>query len=447
MKKTPMKILNITVLTGIICIVSILLISNRLITLEAMHERIMAEAVADRDYMAKISMYLDRSHAIANCIMMTSDSEKKQKYIDEEQEINDIERNLILSFHDRCIGGEREKLYHKVYSNYCAYLNNIKTILVFSGDDKIELTSYYNDNALMSFLDEIHLNIDKLDQITVEEIAQSQKEMEECIKISKVLRTICIVIVIAMLIFCAIYCFRLTQGLDTIREELEAELVIKNKSIQEHNENLIKLQDGIIISIANLIEDRDLETGEHVKRTSYYVELLARRAKAEGLYKDVLTDEYIERLTKAAPLHDIGKISVSDSILLKPGKLTKEEFEMMKRHALDGGSIIRQVFGGLEDEEYVSMAADVATAHHEKWDGSGYCQGLAGEDIPLCARIMAIADVFDALISKRCYKEAFPLDKAFGIIDESSGNHFDPELAKVFIGLRPEIEEYLSSQL
>lgn len=445
MKKVPLKILAITLLTGIICIISILLISNRLIKLESMHKRIMTEAVADREQMAKISVYLDRSHAIVNCIMMTSDEEKKQKYIKEEQEINEYERSLILGFHDRCMGGEREKLYHTVYSNYCAYLNNIKTILVFSGDEKIELTSYYNDNTLMNFLDKIHLNIDKLDQMTVEEIEQSQKEMQKYIRLSSALRTVCIIIVLAMLIFCAIYCFKLTQGLDSIKEDLEAELVLKNKSIQEHNENLIRLQDGVIISIANLIEDRDLETGEHVKRTSFYVELLARKAKADGVYGDILTEEYIERLAKAAPLHDIGKISVSDSILLKPGKLTSEEFEKMKSHASEGGKIIRQVFGELEDEEYVVMAADVARSHHEKWDGSGYGLGLVGDDIPLCARIMAIADVFDALVSKRCYKEAFPLDKAFEIIAESTGSHFDPKLAEVFLKLRPEIEAYLST--
>ncbi|MDE5994400.1 MAG: HD domain-containing protein, partial [Oscillospiraceae bacterium] len=203
------------------------------------------------------------------------------------------------------------------------------------------------------------------------------------------------------------------------------------------------IQESTIIGMANLIESRDHDTGEHVKRTSVYVELLAKAAKQAGYLPDILTDRYIDLTVKAAPLHDIGKIAVSDSILQKPGKLTEEEFERMKAHTTAGGRIVKEVLGTIEDHEYLDIASCVAMSHHEKWNGSGYPLGLKENDIPLCARIMAVADVFDALISKRCYKEQMPMDKAFDIISESGGTHFDPELARLFVSIRSDIEKVL----
>ncbi len=191
--------------------------------------------------------------------------------------------------------------------------------------------------------------------------------------------------------------------------------------------------------MANLIENRDLDTGEHVKRTSRYVELLTRAAQKAGYCTKILTDDYAELLIKAAPMHDIGKIAVSDMILQKPGRLTREEFEAMKEHTTAGGRIVIDVLGSIEEKEYIDIAAQIALGHHEKWDGTGYPQGLSGSDIPLCARIMAVADVFDALVSRRCYKEAMPVDEAFAIIAESGGSHFDPELARLFCSIRSEI--------
>lgn len=139
-------------------------------------------------------------------------------------------------------------------------------------------------------------------------------------------------------------------------------------------------------------------------------------------------------------MHDIGKIAVPDSILQKPGKLTDEEFEQMKLHTVKGGKIIKETFGHLGDEQYTEMAYQVARFHHEKWNGKGYPEGLSRKDIPLCARIMAIADVFDAVSEKRCYREAMPLDKCFEIIEEGSGQHFDPILVEVFLEIRDKVE-------
>lgn len=145
-------------------------------------------------------------------------------------------------------------------------------------------------------------------------------------------------------------------------------------------------------------------------------------------------------MCKAAPLHDIGKINISDTVLNKPGRLTAEEFEIIKTHSAEGGKIIRQTLTNIESEEYLKMAEDMAMYHHEKWNGSGYPAHLAGEQIPLAARIMAVVDVFDALTSKRVYKDAFSIDKAFQIMEESSGSHFDPAIVGEFLSMRDEIE-------
>ena len=170
---------------------------------------------------------------------------------------------------------------------------------------------------------------------------------------------------------------------------------------------------------------------------------MAEEARKTVEYKDVLTDDYIELLVKAAPMHDIGKIVVPDAILKKPGKLTLDEFLQIQRHTVEGARIVHEVLDDNSAPEYIQMAVDIALCHHEKWNGSGYPQQLANFDIPVCARIMAIADVFDALVSIRCYKESMSSDEAFQIIESSSGKHFDPVLVECFLRLRPQIEEYL----
>ena len=193
------------------------------------------------------------------------------------------------------------------------------------------------------------------------------------------------------------------------------------------------MQVKIISGLASLIESRDTETGEHVIRTSEYVKILAEDCRAEGVYADIFTDHYIDLLHTLAPMHDVGKIVVSDRVLKKPGKLTPEEYEEIKQHAAQGGKVVRQVLSDITDEEYVSFASDIATYHHERWDGSGYPFGLKGEDIPLCGRVMSIADSFDALVSKRCYKDPIPVDGALEIMKSESGTHYDPKLLEVFL--------------
>ncbi len=215
------------------------------------------------------------------------------------------------------------------------------------------------------------------------------------------------------------------------------------QKIQSQNQKVIEMQNNTIIGMANLVENRDVDTGEHVKRTSFYVKMLAMEARKTLEYQKVLTDRYIELLVKAAPMHDIGKIVVPDAILKKPGRLTLDEFLQIQRHTVEGARIVHEVLDGNSDAEYVQMASDIALCHHEKWNGSGYPQQLANVDIPVCARIMAIADVFDALVSLRCYKEPFTCDEAFKTVQDAAGRHFDPVLVDCFLKIRPQIEDFL----
>ncbi len=224
---------------------------------------------------------------------------------------------------------------------------------------------------------------------------------------------------------------------DLVQQDIQSELVENQKTISG-------MQNHIISSLANLIEDRDIETGGHVTRTSAFVETLAKDAKADGVYADVIDDAFIEKMRTLAPLHDVGKIVVSDRILRKPAPLSNEEYEEIKKHATAGGRIVREVLNGVTDETYMSFASDIAMYHHEWWNGKGYPAGLAGTVIPLSARIMAVADVYDALVSERCYKYPIPFGEAFSIIEEESGTHFDPELVRVFLNHRDDFRSSFS---
>ena len=205
--------------------------------------------------------------------------------------------------------------------------------------------------------------------------------------------------------------------------------------VQGQAERIRKMQEVIIMEFAEVVEARDKSTGNHIKKTAAYVEALAEQLKKEGKFADVLTDEFVQKLKRAAPLHDIGKIAVSDLILNKPGKLTDEEFAIMKSHTTEGWKILTKMVedaGDTIDANYLNESIDMAHYHHEKWDGSGYPTGIKGEEIPLSARIMAVADVFDALVAERVYKKPFTYEKAMAIITEGAGKHFDPEIVETF---------------
>ena len=228
------------------------------------------------------------------------------------------------------------------------------------------------------------------------------------------------------------------------RVKAHIELKIARDSLQNRNATLeaevakrmkenLHIQDVSIRALAHLAEIRDPETGNHLRRTQAYVDVLAHHLQGHPRFAHFLTEQNIQVMVKSAPLHDIGKVGIPDHILLKPGKLTLEEWEIMKTHSRLGRDAIEQAERDTDQPvEFLRMAKDIAHYHHEKWDGSGYPAGLAGEAIPISARLMALADVFDALIARRAYKAPFSFEKAVSIICEGRDNHFDPAVVDAF---------------
>lgn len=447
MNGTPFKIFISVLMAGLIGIVGEIFLVCHINRLSEGYSEMISEHIVNSEYIHELSGLLYRHQAIsANHVSADSDV-LYDKYEAEAKEIEDRLNVIFDEFGDRMTGDEREQLFHLCYSDYRGYLQNAEVAFKFSREGSTETASYYLVNVMSVFVETANEHLDDLQQLLSQEMQAASDKMDEYIAASRFVGIVCIAGIVAAVAACIFLCVRITSSLDRHKRKLEIEVEEKTGDLRRHNEKMIELQNNIIIAMANLIESRDGDTGEHVKRTSRYVTMLAEAAQQRGLYPEVLTDSYVELLAKAAPMHDIGKISVPDSILQKPGKLTPEEFERIKSHAPEGGRIIREVMDGIEEKAYVDIAATVAEGHHEKWDGGGYPSGLKENEIPLSARIMAIADVFDALISKRCYKDAMSLDEAFGIISDSAGTHFDPELARIFISLRPEIEDYLSEKV
>lgn len=224
------------------------------------------------------------------------------------------------------------------------------------------------------------------------------------------------------------------DAMESFNARLQNEVAVKTENIQ-------MVSDKMVIGMARMVESRDNSTGGHINRTSAVVKIFAKKLlNSSRGYR--FTRDFLKQVTQAAPMHDLGKIAVDDAVLRKDGKFTDEEYEKMKAHSKEGARIVEAILRGVKTDEFVDIARNVAFYHHEKWDGSGYPNKLAGHDIPIEARIMALADVFDALVSKRCYKEAFSYDRAFTIIEESLGSHFDPDLGKDFLSCREELEAY-----
>lgn len=225
--------------------------------------------------------------------------------------------------------------------------------------------------------------------------------------------------------------------LDNYNEDLRLE-------VEKKTQHIVSMHDNLIMSLAMMVESRDNSTGGHIKRTSEGVRILVDEIVKEGVLD--LSPEFCRNVIKAAPMHDLGKIAVDDAVLRKPGRFTDEEYEMMKKHSAEGARVIHEILLNTDDEQFKTIAENVAHYHHERYDGSGYPEKLKGEQIPIEARIMAIADVYDALVSKRVYKEAFDFEKANNIILEGMGTQFDPKLKEAYINARPRLEKYYAER-
>jgi putative two-component system response regulator len=236
---------------------------------------------------------------------------------------------------------------------------------------------------------------------------------------------------------------RVETHLKLYRTQKELELYSNHleKLVQQQVSKLTEAYKATIFAMAKLAEYRDDDTGQHIERVRLYAKTLAQQLAETGPYKNDITDVFVERIFEASPLHDIGKIAIPDAILLKPGRLTAEEMEIMKLHTVIGASVLKDVYSKYPHNEFIAMSIDIAMSHHERWDGKGYPQGLKGDNIPLSARIVAIADVYDALRSKRPYKNPLSHEAAVKIILEEKGEHFDPYLVDAFLEKHKIIEE------
>lgn len=440
-KGTAFKIFILVLITGIIGVAGVGIMQHHITNMTNSYEKMYDEYV---DNCIKIGVVNSRLLTHRSVLTEMITSYNSDYSLDEKKnELEQLEsgiHSIMSELSNRMDSGEREQLYHKLYSNVESYFKTSDNIYDIICEGSINTAVYYVNNDIKVNSEAIDESMQDMISLTEGEMKQAEENTKNIINRTGKTKTFCIIMITAVVAVCIFSCVSLASQLEKYKDKLEEELETKSKELIAHTEKVIKIQDNTISGLANLIESRDGETGGHIIRTSRYVSMLANAAKDEGVCPELLTNEYIELLVRAAPLHDIGKIGVSDLILKKQGKLTIEEFDIMKTHASEGGKIVRNVMHDMENEDYINMAAQVAEGHHEKWNGSGYPNGISGEDIPLCARIMAIADVFDALVSKRCYKDAFSFDKAFKIIEESSGTHFDPTLAEIFLKIRPQIE-------
>ena len=220
-------------------------------------------------------------------------------------------------------------------------------------------------------------------------------------------------------------------------EEQKNQLQAYNENLEglvnEKTEAIIELQNAVLETVAELVETRDATTGGHIERTQVYLRILFEGLKESGIYQDEIKDWDVEMIIQSAQLHDVGKISVREDVLNKPGRLTPEEFDEIKKHTVVGGRIIAHIQERTTEQKFLEHTRTMARSHHEKWDGSGYPDGLSGLDIPLEGRLMAIVDVYDALVSERPYKKAFTHEEAVQIITDGKGTQFEPELVDLFL--------------
>ena len=237
------------------------------------------------------------------------------------------------------------------------------------------------------------------------------------------------------------------------KETKKYSLVLENLNcnlqhlVQTKVQEISDAQLATILVLSKLAEARDVETGKHLERTREFCRSIAQQLHTQPEYAEVIDNAFIDNIFHASPLHDIGKVAIRDEILLKPGKLTIDEFEIIKMHTLHGATTLQSVHDQYPNNSFIKMGIQVARSHHEKWDGSGYPDSLSGNSIPLSAQIMALADVYDALRSKRCYKEPFTQEQSCEIITTGRGNHFAPVIADAFIALESEFNDIYSKMI
>ena len=229
-----------------------------------------------------------------------------------------------------------------------------------------------------------------------------------------------------------------------VNNQIKTKLHRTEKELKVIDNKKTDLLSNTIYNLSNLIEFSEVES-QHVKRITLYSRALANACKKNGLYENIVDDAFIRNIEKTSSTHDIGNITIPRPILSKPSKVTPEEYELIKTHTTAGSDIINQVLAVGHEREFIKMTSDICKYHHERWDGNGYPEKLKGKEIPLCARIVSLADAFDALVTTRCYKKTVSVDEAFRIIDNESGKQFDPELVMEFLKLKKQVKAILNT--
>ena len=439
MKKVAHKIFLACISAFLVVLIGFSSIAIVFQNMRQIYENSMEEAIENSIFMDKIRRLVNQELLTSSFYTIATSNEVLAHYEQVEKNIRAELTECLSDFGKRMVGNEKAKIFHTINAGcQSVFQDNDLIRSMHSNGSKIYVEQYILGNIAHS-KEILDSGLNSLAKYIDSELARTKKDLSFHYKMIVVSFSVAVFMSIGISVVLTVVCTMFTSQLEINKNNLQNDIIEKTDEIKEQNKKIIYIQEQTIYGMANLIESRDSDTGEHVKRTSLYVELLGNAAKEAGYHKEIITDGYIELLKKAAPMHDIGKIAVSDSILKKPGKLTEEEFKKIQNHTIAGEKIIREVLSGIESEDYVKIAADIAVSHHERWDGNGYPYKLKGEEIPLEARIMAIADVFDALVSPRCYKDPFSTDEAFEIISLSRGTHFDPVLTDLFISKKDEV--------
>ncbi|MCR5626297.1 MAG: HD domain-containing protein [Lachnospiraceae bacterium] len=437
--KSTQKIILLVLLVGLIGIAGVVYLTYKVDDISKKYESVIAAGYEQKELMDEIRALLYRDQTLLLNHLKCPDQYEMWRIEKEESFIRNAVTRTIMELEDTIEDGEEKEIYHALYTNALGYLDNVDNVFRLSSNNEKNTADYYISTVMTGNINGVNDSIVKMKVLVDMDLQAAKADLEKSIISARRNAVVFIIFIVLVVIFVLRQCFRITSSMDKYRKSLEDELELKKEELIEHSRRLMEIQDNTIIGLANLIENRDGDTGLHVKRTSAFVALISKYALEQGYESSVIDADFVELLTKAAPMHDIGKIQVPDSILQKPGKLTKEEYDIMKTHAEKGGVIVSEVLEGIEEKEYIHIAQDVARYHHEKWNGQGYPEGLSERNIPVAARIMAVADVFDALISKRCYKDAFPVEDAFDIIKADAGSHFDPTLADIFLKHKDEV--------
>lgn len=439
MKKVAHKIFLACISAFLVVLIGFSSIAIVFQNMRQIYENSMEEAIENSIFMDKIRRLVNQELLTSSFYTIATSNEVLAHYEQVEKNIRAELTECLSDFGKRMVGNEKAKIFHTINAGcQSVFQDNDLIRSMHSNGSKIYVEQYILGNIAHS-KEILDSGLNSLAKYIDSELARTKKGLSFHYKMIVVSFSVAVFMSIGISVVLTVVCTMFTSQLEINKNNLQNDIIEKTDEIKEQNKKIIYIQEQTIYGMANLIESRDSDTGEHVKRTSLYAELLGKAAKEAGYHKEIITDGYIEILKKAAPMHDIGKIVVSDSILKKPGKLTEEEFKKIQNHTIAGEKIIREVLSGIESEDYVKIAADIAVSHHERWDGNGYPYKLKGEEIPLEARIMAIADVFDALVSPRCYKDPFSTDEAFEIISLSRGTHFDPVLTDLFISKKDEV--------